>query len=45
VLRVFAGRPGWLRQRWLTVEIIGLYWQFVDFIWMLLFPLLYLINR
>jgi cytochrome c oxidase subunit 3 len=45
VVRVFAGRLGWLRQRWLTVEIIGLYWQFVDFIWMLLFPLLYLINR
>jgi len=44
-LRVLAGRPGWLTRRRNTIEIVGLYWQFVDFIWMLLFPLLYLINR
>lgn len=27
------------------VEIIGLYWHFVDIIWIFLFPLLYLIDR
>lgn len=27
------------------VEIIGLYWHFVDIVWIFLFPLLYLINR
>jgi len=27
------------------VEIIGLYWHFVDIVWIYLFPLLYLINR
>lgn len=28
-----------------TVENIGLYWHFVDVIWVFLFPLLYLIDR
>ncbi|HET8967380.1 MAG TPA: cytochrome c oxidase subunit 3, partial [Candidatus Acidoferrum sp.] len=27
------------------VENIGLYWHFVDIVWIFLFPLLYLINR
>jgi cytochrome c oxidase subunit III len=27
------------------VDMIGLYWHFVDIIWIFLFPLLYLINR
>ena len=27
------------------VEIVGLYWHFVDIIWIYLFALLYLINR
>jgi cytochrome c oxidase subunit 3 len=44
-LCLFARRPGWLARRQNTVEIAGLYWQFVDFIWMLVFPLLYLMNR
>jgi cytochrome c oxidase subunit 3 len=26
------------------VEIVGLYWHFVDIIWIFLFPLLYLIT-
>jgi cytochrome c oxidase subunit 3 len=27
------------------VENIGLYWHFVDIVWIFLFPLLYLIDR
>jgi len=27
------------------VENFGLYWHFVDIIWIFLFPLLYLISR
>ena len=27
-----------------TVESIGLYWHFVDLVWVFLFPLLYLID-
>jgi cytochrome c oxidase subunit 3 len=29
----------------LAVEIIGLYWHFVDLVWIFLFPMLYLIDR
>jgi cytochrome c oxidase subunit 3 len=32
--------------KWYTpVEMIGLYWHFVDIVWIFLFPLLYLIGR
>jgi cytochrome c oxidase subunit III len=32
--------------RWYApVEIFGLYWHFVDIVWIFLFPLLYLVNR
>jgi cytochrome c oxidase subunit 3 len=27
------------------VELVGLYWHFVDLVWIFLYPLLYLINR
>jgi cytochrome c oxidase subunit 3 len=27
------------------VELVGLYWHFVDIIWIFLFPLLYLVGR
>jgi cytochrome c oxidase subunit 3 len=29
----------------LFVEIVGLYWHFVDLVWIFLFPMLYLIDR
>jgi cytochrome c oxidase subunit III len=29
----------------LSVELIGLYWHFVDLVWIFLFPLLYLVDR
>jgi cytochrome c oxidase subunit 3 len=29
----------------LNIEIVGLYWHFVDLVWIFLFPLLYLIDR
>jgi cytochrome c oxidase subunit 3 len=28
-----------------TVEIAGLYWHFVDIVWVFLFPILYLVER
>ncbi|HKB88981.1 MAG TPA: cytochrome c oxidase subunit 3 family protein [Opitutaceae bacterium] len=31
-------------EAWHAVEIIGLYWHFVDVVWVFLFPLLYLIG-
>ncbi len=37
---------GAFSSRWHTpVEITGLYWHFVDIIWIFLFPLLYLVDR
>ena len=27
------------------VELFGLYWHFVDIVWIFLFPLLYLVHR
>jgi cytochrome c oxidase subunit 3 len=32
--------------KWYTpVEMSGLYWHFVDIVWIFLFPLLYLVDR
>jgi cytochrome c oxidase subunit III len=37
---------GRFSQAWYTpVEITGLYWHFVDVVWIFLFPLLYLVDR
>ena len=39
-------RKGAFTPQWYTpVEMFGLYWHFVDIIWIFLFPLLYLVNR
>ena len=39
----FAGR---FSPQWNTpVDVVGLYWHFVDIVWIYLFPLLYLIDR
>ena len=41
--------PSWqgrYTSEWHTpLECIGLYWHFVDIVWIFLFPLLYLIDR
>jgi cytochrome c oxidase subunit 3 len=41
LLMAFAGRLG--RQHESMVELTGLYWHFVDIVWIFLFPLLYLV--
>jgi cytochrome c oxidase subunit 3 len=43
VLQARKGRygPGY----YTPVEVSGLYWHFVDIVWIFLFPLLYLIGR
>lgn len=37
--KTFLTRPS------VSVEILGLYWHFVDLVWIFLFPLLYLVDR
>jgi cytochrome c oxidase subunit 3 len=45
VMLAMAAR-GKFSSRWYTpVEVSGLYWHFVDIVWIFLFPLLYLVDR
>jgi len=42
---VFRARKGSFTPRYFApVEVVGLYWHFVDIVWIFLFPLLYLIG-
>ncbi len=39
-------RRGAFADGWLTpVEIVGLYWSFVDIVWIVLYPIIYLVGR
>ena len=43
---VFLNMKGWFSPSYYTpVEMTGLYWHFVDIVWVFLFPLLYLMDR
>jgi cytochrome c oxidase subunit 3 len=44
-LMVMAGRNRFSTEWYTPVEMIGLYWHFVDIVWIFLFPLLYLIGH
>ena len=44
-LVIAAGRGKFSTAYYTPVENIGLYWHFVDVVWIYLFPLLYLISR
>jgi len=45
VLALLAGRGHFARGNFIPVEIAGLYWHFVDIVWVFLFPLLYLAGH
>jgi cytochrome c oxidase subunit 3 len=44
-LAFFGWRGRFTALKHTPVEMIGLYWHFVDIVWIFLFPLLYLIDR
>jgi cytochrome c oxidase subunit 3 len=44
ILVVLARRGRFTPEYHPQVELVGLYWHFVDVIWIFLFPLLYLIG-
>jgi cytochrome c oxidase subunit 3 len=44
VLIIMAARGRFSPQRYNAVEVSGLYWHFVDIVWIFLYPLLYLIG-
>jgi cytochrome c oxidase subunit 3 len=45
VMLIWAWRGTITREYYNPIEISGLYWHFVDIVWIFLFPLLYLIGR
>ncbi|MFB3817144.1 MAG: cytochrome c oxidase subunit 3 family protein [Candidatus Methylomirabilales bacterium] len=45
VLLLMARRGRFSPAYYTPVEIVGLYWHFVDIVWIYLFPLLYLVDR
>ena len=48
MLMVFVARKAWrgvyTPSNHLGLECLGLYWHFVDLVWIFLFPLLYLLH-
>jgi cytochrome c oxidase subunit 3 len=48
LLALFAGRAFFtarLERLATSVDLLGLYWHFVDIVWVFLFPLIYLVGR
>ena len=45
MIAIMAGRGRFSAQYYTPVEVSGLYWHFVDIVWIYLYPLLYLIGR
>jgi cytochrome c oxidase subunit III len=48
LIAVFGFRAWWtgaLARQDTAVDLLGLYWHFVDIVWVVLFPLIYLVNR
>jgi len=45
VLLVQAWRGKYTADHFTPVEVSGLYWHFVDIVWIFLFPILYLVAR
>jgi cytochrome c oxidase subunit 3 len=45
IMSWLAAQAGFLQRHQNRIEIIGLYWHFIDLIWLIVFPTLYLLNR
>ena len=41
---IVSQRNGWTKEHSLNVELLGLYWHFVDIVWIVIFTLVYLIQ-
>jgi heme/copper-type cytochrome/quinol oxidase subunit 3 len=42
IVMLFVARDAWQGRELHRVELIGIYWHFVDIVWIFLFPLLYI---
>ena len=45
VMAIFAWRGRYGEGRYMPVEITGLYWHFIDVVWVFLYPLIYLVGH
>lgn len=45
ILALQARAEGYLRRHQNRIEVYGLYWHFIDLIWIMVFPILYVIGR
>ncbi len=45
LLSILAWRGAYTAEHHVTVEVVGLYWHYVDIVWLFLYPLLYLGGR
>jgi cytochrome c oxidase subunit 3 len=45
VMTLFARRGKFSSNNYTAVKVTGLYWHFVDIVWLFLYPLLYLVQR
>ena len=45
VMAWLVSRPNYLARHQNRVEITGLYWHFIDLVWLIVYPSLYLVNR
>jgi cytochrome c oxidase subunit 3 len=44
ILAVLAHRGNFSAERYAPVDVVGLYWHFVDIVWIFLLPMLYLLG-
>ena len=44
-LAIFAWRKKFNSEHFAPVEIVGLYWHFVDIVWIFIYPLMYLAGH
>ena len=44
-LTIFAWKKKFSAEHYAPVEMIGLYWHFVDIVWIFIFPLMYLVGH
>jgi cytochrome c oxidase subunit 3 len=44
-MAALARHRGFLARHQNRIEVLGLYWHFIDIVWIIVFPTLYLLNR
>ena len=45
VLAIQARAPGYLSRHQNRIEVYGLYWHFIDLMWIMVWTIIYVMNR